>query len=616
MSALRLLLLSGLLLLGGCLWPVREKTDQVVHNLAARPFDLAPEGAPESVPQTQETAAPSPKTAPDSQSPAPDIQTTAFLQAAPDKAAGGLPKYELQIPAALPGSDAPLIDFKGLTPEQKRQAIQKLYPPLPPLPAAPAPLPGPNGRPYTLADLQQLAAANSPTLRQAVADVETARGNLVQAQTYNNPTVTYSAAPTNNNSNAGAQGVGVDQVIRTFGKQKMQVAAAQKDLDNAELALRRARSDLATGVRHAYFGLIVAAETVRVTEALARFTDEIYRLYTGYLSGGFVASYEPAALRAQAYTTRLAYQQAISTYVYAWKQLVATLGLPQLPLTAVAGRVDRLIPCYDYDKVLAHVLARHTDVLMAQNGLEKARYNLKLAQITPYPDMDVGFYVWKESTIIPYTLFYQATVGFPLPIWDQNKGNIWAAQASLVHATEEAHRVEVTLTNNLAAAYVNYKNNLDALEYYRRFILPDQVRAYRGVFQRRQIDINASPGDLVVAQQTLANGLTTYLGILGSLWSAVVNVADFLQTDDLFQLAAPHELPDLPDLASLPHWPCPHGHTAGGLPCAPPPQPHPDPHPVPAAAEPGTGSGTGRGTGKASLPAVLPELPAPRKHDG
>src|SRR6202007_755169 len=99
-----------------------------------------------------------------------------------------------------------------------------------------------------------------------------------------------------------------------------------------------------------------------------------------------------------------------------------------------------------------------------------------------------------------------------------------------------------------------YKNNLDALEYYRKFILPDQVRYYRGVFRRRQIDPSAAFGDLVTAQQTLATNVTAYLTILGQLWTSVVQVADLLQTDDLFQLGKPQPLPELPDLEHLPSW--------------------------------------------------------------
>jgi outer membrane protein TolC len=39
-------------------------------------------------------------------------------------------------------------------------------------------------------------------------------------------------------------------------------AAAEMDLRNAQLALKRARSDLATAVRNAYYGLLVARETI------------------------------------------------------------------------------------------------------------------------------------------------------------------------------------------------------------------------------------------------------------------------------------------------------------------------------------------------------------------
>jgi cobalt-zinc-cadmium efflux system outer membrane protein len=608
MSLPRPLLLSVLLLVGGCLWPVREKTDQTVLELASRPYDLAPalpaDQVPKTMPKADEKAAPGKGAGPAALAAPKDVQTAALMEAeqAQDKPAGRPPPLDLKIPPEVPGSEAPGIPSGVMTPEQKRRAMEQLYPELPALPTAPTPLPGPNGRPYTLADLQKLAAENSPTLRQAASDVQAAEGALVQAKTWTNPTLAYSAQPTNNNTNAGAQGITLDQPIRTFGKQKMQVAAAQKDLDNAVLALRRARSDLATNVRNAYYGVVVAAETVRVSRALARFTDEVYRLYTSYLVL-LAAPYEPAGLRAQAFSTRLAYQQAIYGHVYAWKQLVAALGMTQLPLTEVAGRVDRLIPYYDYDAVLAHVLANHTDVLTAANAVEKARYNLKLAQITPYPDLDVNIGFWKESTIPPFSIFYAASVGFPLPIWDQNRGNIISAQAALARAIEESHRVEMALTNTLATNYMNYQNNLKALEYYRRYVLPDQVRYYRGTFDRRQIDPGASPGDLVQAQQTLATNVATYLGILGSLWTSTVSVADLLQTDDLFQLATPKELPVLPDLEHLPRWLCPHGR----LTALPPGGPG-DGCPPPAGHGPG-------GAAPTMPPADGSVLPPPRRVD-
>ncbi len=169
-------------------------------------------------------------------------------------------------------------------------------------------------------------------------------GLLIQAGTYPNPTIGYLVGPNNNNTATGTYAYFFDQVVKTGGKLTLQAAAAQMGLQNAELALKRARFDLATTIRTDYYNLLVAKETVRVNKALARFTDEIYRLQADLLAGEFAASHEPAALRAQAYTVRLSYQQAIQSYIYAWKQLVADMGLKQLPLTAVDGEIDRLIP--------------------------------------------------------------------------------------------------------------------------------------------------------------------------------------------------------------------------------------------------------------------------------
>ncbi len=328
----------------------------------------------------------------------------------------------------------------------------------------------------------------------------------------------------------------------------------------AELALKQARYNLATTIRSDFYTLLVAQETVRVNRGLAHFTDEIFRLQADLLGGGFAASHEPTALRSQAFIVRLGYKQSIANYIYAWKQLVADMGLRQLPLTAVAGQVDRLIPYYDYDEVLAHVLRNHTNILTARANLEGAKYGLKGARVVPIPDVEVRADLWKEHMIQPFQNYFTVSLGIPFPIWDRNQGNIAAAAAALIRAEEGPHVAEVNLTTNLAAAYATYKNNLYAMDYYRRNILPDQVRYYRGVFERRRIDPNAAFGDLVQAQQMLVADVTAYLEILGSLWTSVVNVADFLQTDDLYQLGKPLALPEVPNLESLHVWPCAHPH--------------------------------------------------------
>jgi outer membrane protein, heavy metal efflux system len=592
MPLTRLLPLTALVLLSGCVYGVRERTEQVQCDLSLKPYDLAPPGQAEP-PKMGDTPEKGPPVKPGplgegkgaSQANPTDVQTTALLQADPDKPLTPAQKaaQRLEIPGVIPASDTPRIDLKDLTPEQRRRKLLELYPDLAALEPEPMTQPGPGGKPYTLSELQELATRFSPTIRQAIADVEAARGNLLQSRAYPNPTLGFEADPSSSGQTPTFQGIFIDQPIKSAGKLKLQEAAARMDLENATLALRRARSDLSTQVRNGYFGVLVAWETLRVNRGVARLTGEVFHIQRDLSAEGFSADYETATLRAQADLARTAYRQSIFAYHGAWRQLVAAVGMRErdLPPSQVAGRVDAFVPLYDYDKVLARVLTSHTDILSARNGIEKGRYNLKLQQITPwYQDLDVQVKVQKDFTTAPGDFVPSVTIGMPLAVWDQNKGNIISAEAALVRAQEQPHAAELALTTNLAAAFSNYRQNLQALEDYRQNTLPNLVRGYRGVFQRR-LEVGGAGrtpvafADLVTAQQALTTSVTTYLGLLGQLWTSVVSVADPQQTDDLFQFATAQPLPPIPDLDHLLPLPCEHdcpahgdAPAAGGAPCA------------------------------------------------
>jgi cobalt-zinc-cadmium efflux system outer membrane protein len=553
-----MLFLCAAMVLVGCTYNSNQRIDQAISKIGSKPYDIDPE-TPTSAPAPKKAAASGPAL-PDEAGEVPkvptDVKTANFLQEAEKKKDEKKDALNLTVPEALPGSEAgPLPNIKDRT--QLKEEIKRRFGPLEPLPDAPVPQPGPGGKPYTLSMLQEIAALNSPTLKQAVANVRSAEGSLIQARTYPNPTFAVTSQPSNNGETPGVWGMFLSQHVYTAGKMKLAIAAAQKDLDNAELALRKARSDLATLIRANYFGLLVAKESVRVNRALAQLTEEIYRAQVLY--GGFVAIYEPVALRSQAFAARLQLQISITNYTYAWYQLVYSLGLRQLPLSEVAGRIDAHIPYFDYDQVLNYATANHTDILTAQNTLEKARYQLKLTQVTPLaPDLDFQIGIFKEFALIPFQNFSTFQVSAPIPVWGRNRGNIIAAEAGMVWAGEEQHRASLALATNIQNAYNAYHNNLVSLQYYRKHILPDQVQAYRGVLLRRRDDPNAQFGDLVAAQQTISTSVASYLLTLNQLWSSAIAVADFLQTDDLFSLARPEAIPPLPDFGTAPPYPCTH----------------------------------------------------------
>lgn len=556
------------LFLGGCCFTVREEADQKVCRIAEQPLDLLP--PVDTRAPAPPAAAPSGNTAPMSFAPtAPPTDPTIIPAGAQVPTPAEPPRRRppaqtienrLQIPPGLPGGNVPPLEFvrPGAPAQEREAAIRRLFPPLPDLGRNPQPQPGPQGKPLTLADLQNLAMSNNPLIRQAASDVEAAKGAAIQAGAYPNPNFGYEADTAGTGATAGFQGFFLEQTIKTAGKLKLAQAAATMDLLNSQLALRRAQFDLVTAVRNAYYGVLVAEENIQVTHALAVLTDAAYQVFVDQLRiGGLAAPYEPLQLRALAFQARGALVLARNRYVAAWKQLAATLGLPAMPLTQLVGRADMPLPQFRYDVALARVLGTHTDVLTAQNTLQRGRYNLRLAQITPVPDVNLHLAVQKDFTAAPFLTVYSVQLGGPLPIWDQNKGNIIQAQGALLRATEQAHQVRDDLTNRLATAFEQYENNRVLLDYYRGRIIPDQVRAYQRIVSRYGGgDVNVGFIDFLNIQQNLVAAYTTYLATLMTTWTSVVSVADLMQVNDLYQFGQ-EPAPALPCLEQLPSvWCC------------------------------------------------------------
>jgi cobalt-zinc-cadmium efflux system outer membrane protein len=183
------------------------------------------------------------------------------------------------------------------------------------------------------------------------------------------------------------------------------------------------------------------------------------------------------------------------------------------------------------------MLHAHTDLGTAHNDILQARYNLRIAQVTPVPDVVNHIYAQKDNTTHPSFGQIGVQTGIALPVFDRNQGNRLTAQAELARAVLNVQRVENELTARLAAAYERYENNRVLVRYYREQILPSQVRVYRAIYERYQLEPEkVGYSDIVVAQQTLATALVSYLTALRAQWDAVVDVATLLQTDDLYAL--------------------------------------------------------------------------------
>jgi cobalt-zinc-cadmium efflux system outer membrane protein len=219
-----------------------------------------------------------------------------------------------------------------------------------------------------------------------------------------------------------------------------------------------------------------------------------------------------------------------------------------MPPTEVVGRVDAPVPLFDHDAVLNYIVEHHTDVLTALTSVQKGRYQYELAKVTPYPDFDIHVLLQKDYTTPPNYFVYSAALSMTLPVWDQNQGGIMQAAGQLKQSEEQVQTARLQLIGTLADAFNRYTTAREQVDLAQQQI-QDQVRAYRAAYDRHQAEPDkVGFGDLVTAQQTLATYITGYITALGLQWQAVVDLANLLQTDDLYQGTRTAEVAPVPEL--------------------------------------------------------------------
>jgi outer membrane protein, heavy metal efflux system len=478
-----------------------------------------------------------------SATPQPEVTPTemriAAFQKTDPKPTDKRPAFEL--PANLPGATQPPIvfpDLKGLTPAQREAKLREAYPKVPALPEIPKGELPETGKPYTLSELQELALRNNQAIRRASAAADAAYGTTIQAGLYPNPNVGWQAdqmQPGNKPSNnSGQQGAYIQQLLKTAGKLSLAKAAAGMDYINAQVALRRAQVDVLTQVRSAWYEAIVAEETLKVARAIYDLSNEVYSLQIKLVAGGDSATYEPLQLYTQSVRSWTEFVEARNRYIAVHKRLGAALGDPQMAPRQIAGAAAVEPPSFGASEQFQWLLDNHTDVLSARNMVLKNQYELRLAQVTPIPDIYTGTAIQHDNSTANNQVTLQ--IGIQLPLFDRNQGNIRASRARLAEAVEVVKVKQNDLASQYADALARFQNNQVLVTNYRDKVLPNLAQVYKSTYQRYQQEpLKVSFNDIVVAQLNLGQALRSYLQALSDQWRAVVELGGLLQLDDLYQ---------------------------------------------------------------------------------
>ena len=347
--------------------------------------------------------------------------------------------------------------------------------------AAPAPLPidaevgadvpddGPVGG-LTLAELEAAALSANPTLRGAAAAVKKARGIQMQVGLLPNPTVGFTAEDVGEDGSAGQHGVFASQTFVTAGKLRLNRAVESWEVEGLRHRAEAQRLRALNGVRRQFFVALGAQRRLELAEELVTLAEEGLSAAEYLFDAEQVTRPDVLQVEIQLGEVRITRRDAELEFEGAWRRLVALAGLPDRPVDRLNGELEGPVEGHEFDALFAELLAASPELAAARARVSRARAAVCRQRAQPIPNVltqaSLAYGFGGDEPV------GGLQVGLPLPVFNDNRGNVAAAVADLHRAAAEANRLELSLRARLADALRDYRRATNRVERLSEDVLP------------------------------------------------------------------------------------------------------------------------------------------------
>jgi len=394
---------------------------------------------------------------------------------------------------------------------------------------------GPAAGCLTLADLEQMALANNPSLGEAQARVAAARGNWLQVGFMPNTVMGYSGQQLFSGGEAEQQGLYIEQEFIRGQKLQLNRAVATQEIRRAEQQWAAQQLRVLTDVRLCYYQILVAQQRVAVNERLVEIADNAFQTAEALLRAKEVSQLDVTRAKIEQQTSRLQHRNSLEQLEAAWRRLEAVTSTPELPRCRMLGDLQDFNHHVDAQSILQRIQAENPMLASAVTNVARARWAIQRAVAEPIPNVDVAAVVQSDNGTDSANANLQITI--PIPWLNRNQGNIARARSELVEAQRNVDRIREFYRWQLADVYQRYavaRNRVD--EYRREEGILDQSQQALDQVSRAYRAGELPYLDLLNAQRIYSENSLSYIEALGELWEALVEMDGLLLKNSLESL--------------------------------------------------------------------------------
>ena len=326
----------------------------------------------------------------------------------------------------------------------------------------------------SLADIEQMALANNPSI--AIASAAAVKASELRSQVgiRPNPTLGYFGQQIADR-NTDQHGIFIEQEFVRGNKLKLNrdVLAHTASAQRWEMETQRHR--VLTDVRVRFYEAVAAQQQLLATrdfQAVALRGVQVALDRQEAEEGTLIEVLQSKTLLSE---TTLAAQRSEVAYRGAWLDLAAIAGLPAKTPVRLAAGMDTPEASPDWENAYAEIVAQSPELSVA-NALvcEKAAlWKRQKVQMVPNitGQLGAGYDNSTDSGMI------NLQVSAPIPVWNKNSGNISAAYAEYTRAIENVKRIEQGIRSRLARAAQDFDSSIASVQTYKNEIVPQAAKS-------------------------------------------------------------------------------------------------------------------------------------------
>ena len=381
--------------------------------------------------------------------------------------------------------------------------------------------------PTTLPEFESIALRSHPHLRSAMAAVEAARGQAVQAKLYPNPVISGGSPQI---SGAYSQWYGfATQELVTAGKLRLAQQAALREVQKAEYELIRARFDVLTGVRDDFYQLLIAQRRLDIFKLLLDISTRSYRIGQELAKAGEESRADVLFWSIERDRAEVRYRNA-SVYVDAGRRrLAASIGLPRADIDRVDGDLFLPLPDFDLKALQEAVVFNNSLPRAAAAEVARAQWATERAVVQPIPNITLlGGY--QRQVDLPPDDQGLVELMVEVPLFNRNQGNIRTTRAEIASARADLRDIELTLAETTANTIATYRTSQRQTRWFEEYILPkarETVAVTQLLYSQGEIKFL----NLLEAQRILNQTELEYVQAQEDRWRGAVEIANLLQLE-------------------------------------------------------------------------------------